>query len=50
MNWQQGRQQHWRTQAVTLALGVQLRQLLGQQLFSFQALPGRVTVVLERRQ
>ncbi|MNT97391.1 hypothetical protein D3C72_2397100 [compost metagenome] len=34
-------------QAVTLALGGQLRQLLRQQLLGLEALPGRVAVVFE---
>ena len=39
-----------RTQQLTRPLALQLRELLRQQLFELQALPGRVAVVLQRGQ
>ena len=39
-----------RAQEVTLAFGLQLRQLLRQQLLGLQALPGRMAVVFQRGQ
>ena len=45
-----GRHQGGRTHGVALAPGLQLRELLGQQLLGFEANPGRVTAVLQRGQ
>ena len=43
------RQKRRRALQLAFALGLQLRQLLRQQLLELQALPGRVAVVLQRR-
>ena len=37
----------WRTHGGTHAPGLQLRQLLSQQLLGLEALPGRVAVILQ---
>ena len=44
------RSQHGGAQARALALGLQLRQLLRQQLLGLEPLPGRMAVILQRGQ
>ena len=42
--------QGWRAQQIARAFALQLRELLGQQLFEFEPLPGRMAVIRQRWQ